>query len=516
MQSLPEMIEAQADSRPDHLALTGFGGDYTYAELRRDTWKVANAFIAAGFGNGTRFALFSPNAGCGVVAQLGSLKAGGVWCNVNLKNTVSDNIDILTRGGCEVFYYHSAVSSEALHIVASVPSIKLALCIDEANDNNSYVYEWISQAPDTKPNVSIDLENDIGWQGNTGGTTGLPKLTQSPHSFLAINAKAFVDLMPVKGGIRNLAVAPITHAGGIVLLGCLAAGATNFMMAAPTPEAIVEELESNRITTVFLPPTLVYVLLKYPGIESRDFSSLRYLLTAGAPMAAEKILEASQVFGNVLCQAFGQTEAGFPVTWISPEEVKEAVENESKRGRLSSCGKKCQVLDDLAIMDEDGRILPVGEQGEIVMRGPTIMTGYLNDPEATAEVQKFGWHHTGDVGYLDDEGYLYLCDRKRDLIISGGFNIFPYEVEQVLLTHPAVQECAVVGVNDEKWGERVTAAIELAPGAQINVQALMDYCKEKMGSMKAPKEIVIRDSLPRSAVGKVLKREIRRELNERT
>ena len=383
-----------------------------------------------------------PNASVGVVAQLGGLRMGGVWCNVNLKNKIDDNISILDRGQCEVLFYHSAVEADALRLIAEVPSLRLAVCLDQATEQAAYLFDWCADAGEDEPSIEIDQLEDIGFQGNTGGTTGLPKLTQSGHVLLSKGAQAFIELTPVEGVARNLAVAPITHAGGILCLGALAAGATNVMMGVPTPDAIIDQLEQHKITTIFLPPTLVYVLLKFPGVRERDFSNLRYLLTAGAPMAADKIVEATEVFGPVLCQALGQTEAGFPLTWISPQQVIEAIDDPSKRERLASCGQKSSVLDELAIMDDNGNLLSSGEQGEIVMRGETVMKCYLGDPKASEEMKLFGWHHTGDIGYLDADGFLYIKDRKRDLIISGGFNIFPYEVEQGLLLHPDVQECA--------------------------------------------------------------------------
>jgi len=163
----------------------------------------------------------------------------------------------------------------------------------------------------------------------------------------------------------------------------------------------------------------------------------------------------------------------------------------------------------MEIMDDEGNILPAGQNGEIVLRAPTTMIGYLNDPQATEEAQKFGWHHTGDIGYRDEDGYFYINDRKRDMIVSGGFNVFPFEVEQVLLKHPAIQDCAVVGVPDEKWGEAVKAVVELAPGQTATEAELIASCKEVLGSMKTPKSIDFTAALPRSAVGKVLKRQVR-------
>ena len=515
MSELHRLIEAHADSCPDRLALTGAGGDVTYAELRASSWRVANALLAAGFPKGTRFAIFTPNCSPAVVAQIGALRAGHVWCNVNLRNTVTDNTDILTRGGCEVLFFHSSVAAEAATLQTEVPSLRLSICLDTPTNGCQSLTDWSGLANGDEPNVLIHDDADIGFQGNTGGTTGLPKLTQSTFAILSRGAAAFVKLLAVQGEARNLAVAPITHAGGIVLMGSLAAGATNVMMATPTPGGIANSLEQNRITTVFLPPTLVYVLLTLPGIADRDFSSLRYLMVAGAPMAPVKIIEAVELFGPVLCQGFGQTESGFPLTFITPQETAEAVSDQALRSRLASCGRITPLLDRLAIIDNDGQELPAGELGELVVQGASVMTHYLNDPEATAEAQAGGWHHTGDIGYLDDDGFVYISDRKRDLIISGGFNVFPYDVEQALLAHPAVQECAVVRLPHDKWGEQVTGVVEPVPGASIDTEELIAHARNIVGPMKAPKEVFVMDVLPRSAVGKVLKREIRTALAQK-
>jgi acyl-CoA synthetase (AMP-forming)/AMP-acid ligase II len=514
MSELHRLIEAHAENSPEQLALTGSGGDVTYAELRAASWKVANALLSGGFGKGTRFAIFTPNCSPAVVAQIGALRAGAVWCYVNLRNTIADNIDILSRGECEVLFFHSSVAAEARALQADVASLRLAICLDTTLGDLPSLTDWMSNAPDEEPEVAINDDVDIGFQGNTGGTTGLPKLTQSTFAILGRGAGAFVDLLAVQGDARNLAVAPITHAGGIVLMGSLAAGATNVMMATATPAAIAESLERDRITTVFLPPTLVYVLLTLPGIRDRDFSALRYLMVAGAPMAPVKIVEAVELFGPVMCQGFGQTESGFPLTFITPEETAEAVSDEALRGRLASCGRVTPLLDQLAIIDRDGQECPAGELGELVVQGSGVMKHYLGDPLATAEVQVGGWHHTGDIGHLDDDGFLYISDRKRDLIISGGFNVFPYEVEQALLSHPQVQECAVVGIPHAKWGEQVTGVVELVPGGHLEPEELISHARKIVGSMKAPKEIFMMESLPRSAVGKVLKREIRASLTE--
>jgi acyl-CoA synthetase (AMP-forming)/AMP-acid ligase II len=194
---------------------------------------------------------------------------------------------------------------------------------------------------------------------------------------------------------------------------------------------------------------------------------------------------------------------------MSPAEMATAVHDPALRHRLVSCGRPTVIVEAMEIMDEDGRLLAAGESGEVVLRGPTMMDCYLDDDAATVEIQKFGWHHTGDIGRRDEDGYFYITDRKRDLIISGGFNIFPFEVESALMKHPAVQDCAVIGVPDDKWGEAVKACVQLKPDAQASADVLIAWCKDQIGSMKAPKSVDFVSNLPRSPVGKVLKRDLR-------
>jgi acyl-CoA synthetase (AMP-forming)/AMP-acid ligase II len=205
---------------------------------------------------------------------------------------------------------------------------------------------------------------------------------------------------------------------------------------------------------------------------------------------------------------YGQTECGMPLTYLSPAEITDAIENPAHAARLKSVGR-ATTHSTLAIMDEDGGFVPDGTVGEIVVRGPSVMHRYIDDPAATEEIKRFGWQHTGDLGSRDADGYFYVSDRKRDLIISGGFNVFPLDIEQVLNRHPAVQDCAVIGVPDEKWGEAVKAVVELAPGARASEAELIALCKDALGHVIAPKSVEFVAELPRSAVGKVLKRELR-------
>jgi acyl-CoA synthetase (AMP-forming)/AMP-acid ligase II len=299
----------------------------------------------------------------------------------------------------------------------------------------------------------------------------------------------------------------MTHGAGVLALMLMPEAPTNVLLNKTDAASILKAIESNRVTHLYLPPTLLYALLASPELRKTDLSSLSRFLISAAPVAAEKLKEAVAAFGPVMCQAFGQAEAPFFLTFLSPEDhLKGMADPDGKL--LRSCGRPT-MFSRVEIMDEEGKLLRPGEVGEIVARSNLVMAGYHKDPVATAEVSKFGWHHTGDIGFKDEDGYVYIVDRKRDMIISGGFNVFTTEVEQAVLSHADVQDCAVIGVPDEKWGEAVKAVVELKPGATVTPEALVAYLRPRLGGVKTPKSVEIWESLPRSPVGKVLKRTIR-------
>jgi acyl-CoA synthetase (AMP-forming)/AMP-acid ligase II len=269
-------------------------------------------------------------------------------------------------------------------------------------------------------------------------------------------------------------------------------------------------IERHGVTRLFLPPTAIYALLDVPGVESVDFSSLRHFIYAAAPMSADRLVQALETFGPVMAQTYGQAEAPMICTCFTPAEHVEAMADPALRRRLASCGRPSLVAT-VAIMDDDGRLVGPGERGEIVVRGDIVSSGYYNNPQATEATKRpGGWHGTGDVGYRDGDGFVYIVDRKRDIIITGGFNVYPNDVERVLWSLEPVADCAVIGVPDPKWGEAVTAVIELKQGSSLSQEEVIAVCKEQLGGVKAPKAVLFRD-LPRSPNGKVLKRELRDE-----
>jgi acyl-CoA synthetase (AMP-forming)/AMP-acid ligase II len=259
------------------------------------------------------------------------------------------------------------------------------------------------------------------------------------------------------------------------------------------------------LTYFYIPPTVLYSMLAHPQARDFDYSALRAIVLAAAPVAPAKFREAMDIFGPVMCQSFGQAEAPMFLTFLSTRDLVQAP---AASDHWSSCGR-ATLGQRIEIMADDGAILPPGQRGEIVARGDLVFAGYYDNPQATEEVSRFGWHHTGDVGYKDDSGFVYIVDRKKDMIVTGGFNVFSAEVEHVIAGHPAVEDCAVIGVPDEKWGEAVKAVIQLKPGSLATEDEIVGMVKGTLGSVHAPKTVDFVASLPRSPNGKVLKREIR-------
>jgi fatty-acyl-CoA synthase len=282
-------------------------------------------------------------------------------------------------------------------------------------------------------------------------------------------------------------------------------------MRTPDVGGFLEHVERHRVTHTFLPPTLIYMVLAHEALERTDLESLQCFWYGAAPMSATRLEEALRRIGPVMAQLFGQTEAPMMISTMAPADHFHP-DGSIATERLSSAGRPAPLVT-VAVMGDDGDLLPRGERGEIVVRGSLVMAGYYKNPEATAEASRFGWHHTGDVGYLDDEGYLYIVDRAKDMVITGGFNVYSTEVEQVLMAHPAVQDCAVVGLPDSKWGERITAVLQLRPGQDVELAEVTAFVKARIGSVKTPKQVEVWPDLPRSKVGKVLKTEIKKQLS---
>jgi acyl-CoA synthetase (AMP-forming)/AMP-acid ligase II len=492
---------------PDGEYLVAEGYSCTYREAHRLSCRIANRLLAEEPGSEATGAVLAPNDPVAWIATLGLWRAGRAWVPLNPRGTADSFVDALNRFHCETLFFHSASAEVVAGLRHQLEGVRALVCLDRELEFAPGLETWLADASDADPGLTPGLEQVCMIQ-STGGTTGRPKGVMLTHRNLLVFAAHLMLGTPYPDGVPvNLAAAPMTHTAGVLSLGAAARGGRLVIMTRPDPARIPELIERHRVTEFFLPPTVIYRLLGLPGIEDHDYSSLRYFLYGAAPISVDKLRRAIEVFGPVMTQFYGQTEAPATIAYLSPAEH---VEDGRPAGveRLTACGRPMPLVK-VAIVDDAGRRLAPGETGEICVRGDLVMKGYHGDEEQTASTILDGWLHTGDVGRLDAEGYLHITDRKKDMIISGGFNVYPSEIEQVIWSHPAVQDCAVIGVPDDEWGESVKAVVECKPGMSVERSALIDLCKARLGSLKAPKSVDFVDALPRSSIGKVLKRELR-------
>ncbi len=503
---LIDFFDKGAAINPEGPCLIEDGVEHSYRDVRESTFRIAGALITEGIGPGVKAAVYSPNTARVLDCMLGILRSGAVWVPINARNAVDENAYILDNTDCEWVFYHSDCEDEIAVIAERAPGIKGFVCIDREGRTAPSFDDWIARTKTAPiPDFPEDPDGIAAILGS-GGTTGKPKGVVTTHRVWEVLVANYNANMPITEYPVHLAAAPLSHGAGGMCMPILACGGVNVIMKKADPLGIMEHIEKYKVTRLYLPPTVIYMILAHPRAREFDYSSLKYFIYAASPMATEKVKEAMELFGPVMCQNFGQTEALMNITYMSPEDHVEALARNDNR--LMSCGRP-SLFSQVEIMDDEGNLLGADEQGEIVVRSGNVLKEYYKNPEATAEARAHGWHHTGDVGYKDDDGFIYISDRKKDMIITGGFNVFPREVEQVILTHPAVQDCAVVGVPDEKWGEAIKAVLQAKPGENVDEAEIIEMCKEKLGGVKAPKTVEVWDDLPRSGVGKLLKKDIR-------
>ena len=492
---------------PDNILVADENVSVTYRQMSGIANSAGRRLVAAGIKPGDRIAILSPNHPMVLACQYATIKAGGVSVPANYRNLPADTIRQLNSLEVSWLFFHSSLADHVASIRDQVPGVRGMVCIDRATDFAPNFADWLSSAPREIAFPAMSSE-DPAVILTTSGTTGQPKGAVHSHRSWEAMVASFYAMFHFDESPRHLVVVPLTHAAGVYHWTLLAQGGTNFLANSADPETILQMIEKHRISVLFLPPTVIYMLLSHPNLRKYDYSSLRYFLYGAAPMSIDKLEEAVAAFGPVMIQGYGQSECLMMGTILTREDHTEILSNPQLRHRISAAGREgpfCRV----EIMNDEGVLLPAGERGEIVTNSQFVMTGYYKNPEATAESRSGIWHRTGDLGYKDADGFVYIVDRKKDMIISGGFNIYPAEIEQAALGYPSVRDCTVVGIPHEKWGEAVLAAVEVKPGESFDKDVFIAFCKDRLGSIKAPKFVEVWDSLPRSSVGKTLRREVR-------
>ncbi len=505
---LVDYLDKGASLGPDRPCLTCDGSSLSYGEVQELSRQVASALLAAGVVPGGKVAILSANDPVAFACVFGISRAGAVWCPINPRNEAGENRELLDLFDCEVLVFQSSFAPLVATIRDDLPQVTTWVCLDGEVDGALTWTEFLGSASDGPAEVTpVD---DVAMIVGTGGTTGRPKGVMLTNANLETMTALTLMGYPFEGRRPvYLALAPLTHAAGVLCFPVLARGGEVVVMRTPDVPAFLALIEQHRVTHTFLPPTLVYMVLGHEALATADLSSLQCFWYGAAPMSATRLAEALERIGP-MAQLFGQTEAPMMISMMPPADHY-LPDGSVATERLSSAGRPAPLVQ-VAILDHEGRHLPAGERGEIGIRSSLVMAGYYKNPDATAEAFRHGWHHTGDIGYLDADNFLFIVDRAKDMIITGGFNVYSTEVEQALMAHPDIQDCAVIGRPDEKWGERVVAVVQPYAGHAVDPEDVKAFVKGRIGSVKTPKEVHSWDDLPRSKVGKVLKNEIKSAL----
>jgi fatty-acyl-CoA synthase len=506
-----DYFDKGAEANPDRIAIIDGETSYSYQQTRVITEWIARAMWAQALCAEECAAIYSQNDARVLLCMLGIMRAGGVWIPINYRNALDANVEYMNYARTTWLFYHSNFRDSLEKIRACVRSLRHLICIDREDGGNPSLETFMDRGQNGEEIEWGDpygnLDRLVGLVP-TGGTTGPAKgvrvtsLAWGTMTEMASHYWRSEDAAPV-----CLNCAPLSHAAGVVAFAMLALGATNLIMPKFDAKTVLRSIERYRVTHLFLPPTAFYALLAHPEVDKFDYSSLRLFLLAGSPVSPDKLKKGVEVFGPCMCQCYGQTESPMLLTWLDPETVAAAAAGDCPQ-RLRSCGKATSAVR-LAVMDDAGRLLPPGERGEIVVRGTLVTAGYHNMPEATAEIRTYGWHHTGDVGYTDDDGYVYIVDRKKDMIVTGGFNVYCAEVEAGIMALPQVLECAVIGVPDDTWGEAVKAIIVLRDGQILTEDEVITHCKTTLGGVKTPKSIEFRPEILKTSAGKTDRKKLR-------
>ncbi|MCH8850627.1 MAG: long-chain-fatty-acid--CoA ligase [Chloroflexi bacterium] len=479
-----------------------------YREALEEVNRLANAFVSAGLQLGDRIAVLSKNSIEYAIVYYAASKAGVVPVPLNFRLAPPEWAFIVNDAGAKMLIAADELVSAIDGIRGELKSVDRFVAIDAVGPEGWEDYrQWVGGQPTTPPDRAVTEDDDV-YQMYTSGTTGHPKGAVITHRALTAQVGQVTMLIHGAPGARTLIVVPMYHAAGAISTfvsvywgGCL------YIQADFNPPEVVRALDEERVLTATLVPAMIQGLLVHvPDAAKRQYSDLQQITYGASPIAEETLRRAMDTFKCDFAQAYGMTETTAVLTYLFPSDHRLAVKERAEL--LLSAGRPV-VGTDLRIVDEDDTPVPNGTIGEIIARGPQLMRGYWNQADESAEALKGGWMHTGDAGTMDDDGYIYIQDRVKDMIVSGGENVYPRVVEDVLFQHPAVADAAVIGVPDEQWGETVKAIIVLREGQTATAEELIDFCRGKLAGFERPRSAEFVDELPRNPSGKVIKRQLR-------
>ena len=512
--NLANFLHQAARRHRNEIGFVWGGATWTWGDLARRVDAMAAALIAKGIGKGDRVLVQSKNCNQMFESMFACFQLGAIWVPANFRQTPDEVAYLAQSSGASALICHRDFPEHVAAVRETAPGIRSVISIGSSEFGEEYDALVARYSGESVPMATVE-HDDPCWFFFTSGTTGRPKAAVLTHGQMAfVVTNHLCDLMPgTTHQDASLVVAPLSHGAGVHQLTQVARGVKTVLLSSERFD--IDEawklVEQWRITNLFTVPTIVKLLTEHPSVDRHDHSSLRYVIYAGAPMYREDQKHALRKLGKVLVQYFGLGEVTGNIT-VLPPALHES--DDGPDVKIGTCGYERTAMQ-VSIQDEQGREVAAGETGEICVCGPAVFAGYYNNPDANAKAFRDGWFRTGDLGHVDEEGYLYITGRASDMYISGGSNVYPREIEEKILTHPAVAEVAILGVPDRTWGEVGVAVCVRRPQAEVGESELLAWMEGKVARYKIPKRVFFWEALPRSAYGKITKKDIRAELESR-
>jgi len=492
---------------PDDEAIVFEETRLTYRMLDDRVNRLANAILKLGYKKGDTLTILAENTHKFVEVYLAAGKLGMVVTPLNFR--LADNELVRIANDCEatLFFAGEGYEDRAESYKKNLKNIRQWISLDSIRKNFLYYEALLEPSSNIDPQIDVS-EDDLAILMYTGGTTGLPKGVMLTHRNLLSSQFMSIIAYNINKQDALCFLLPLFHISLWPVLCTLMVGGKAALTRRPDLLNICKLIQEEKCTFTTMVPTLYSLLLNMPDLDDFDLSSMRLFIYGGSPVAPDVLQRMIKKFGNVLSQIYGSTEASGVATVL---EVKDhALEGDPRiTRRLNSIGRELMMVA-VKVVDENDQEVKQGEVGEIVLRGKSLLVGYWKNPKQTSESWRNGWFHTGDMGMCDENGYIYLKDRKSDMIVTGGENVYPKEVEDIIYENSAVIECAVVSAPDAKWGERVVAVLTLREGTSLSSDEVISYCKTKLAGYKCPKEVLIWDEIPKTPIGKILRRNVKK------
>lgn len=485
MQTIAHLANKMFKRYPDKLAVKDKTRSFTYQELQKRSYQLYAALKEAGLKKGDRIGILMSNRAEHIELDLATAIGGFIKVPINYRlhpkevEYILENAEVKVLIGEEEHLQHVHTTSEKILI-------------------GSEYEKWVTSQVGNEPEIHTG-EEDLFAIMYTSGTTGKPKGVMLSHRNMISGALSLSLVCEITSDDVVGHVAPLTHGSNFLSHVSWLFGLTQIVFDKFDPQEFLNDIEKEKVSIIFMVPTMVNLMIQNPDFDANKLRNIKSINMAGSPIAASKLKQAIEKAGPIFIETYGQVEAPMTITTMPRHELA---------NRLESCGAVGPFVE-MKIVDDNGTEVSQGEIGEIICKGPLVMKGYWRNEKATNETLVDGWLHTGDLGWVDENGYLHIVDRKKDVIISGGLNIYPREIEEVLNKHDGIKETCVIGKPSEKWGEAVVAYCVLNEGVTVDPEELLELCKNHLASYKKPKEVHIVEALPKSSYGKILKREMK-------